>query len=291
MEIIKFLQSFSNPFVDYLFQAITILGEETIYVGAIVILYWCFNKRTAVRFAFIEIFSMVINGAIKDTVRAPRPIGTEGIFSLRVETATGYSFPSGHTQGTATFWITLMKVCKKSWLYILGPIVIFLVGLSRLYLGVHWPKDVIAGIILGVICVFIADKIIDLTCKNNDHRYMLILLVPALLGLIFFPSKDYVKAVATVTGLYIGYVLENGYIAFNPKAPVTMQMVKVIVGFLGLALLKLSVKLLLPDNNFKAFTDYFLLGFWIIAGAPYIFVRFGLSESKVLKKSKSSIEA
>ncbi|WP_163215760.1 phosphatase PAP2 family protein [Clostridium thermarum] len=289
MEIIKFLQSFSHPFMDYLFQAITMLGEETIYVGAIVILYWCFNKRTAVRFAFIQIFSMVINGAIKDTVRAPRPIGTEGIFSLRVETATGYSFPSGHTQGTATFWVTLMKVCKKSWLYILGPIVIFLVALSRLYLGVHWPKDVAAGIILGIICVFIADKIMDLTYKKDNHRYMLILVVPALLGLILFPSKDYVKAVATVTGLYIGYVLENKYIAFKTKSPISKQALKIIVGFLGLAVLKLSVKYLLPDNNFEAFTDYFLLGVWIIAGAPYLFVKLGLSESEVSKKTKSNI--
>jgi membrane-associated phospholipid phosphatase len=290
LEIIKFLQSLSSPLVDNLFQAITFLGEETIYVGAIVILYWCLNKRTALRFAFIQIFSMVINGAIKDTIRAPRPIGTEGIFSLRVETATGYSFPSGHTQGTATFWSALMKVYKKPWLYILGPIVILAVALSRLYLGVHWPKDVAAGIILGVISMLLADKIIDFTYKKNDHRYMLILVVPALLGLAVFPSEDYVKATATVSGLYIGYTLESKYISFITNATLLKQVLKVIIGILGIALLKLLIKLLFPDNNIEAFLDYFLLGLWIIAGAPFIFVRLGLSKCQVQVKSKSSVE-
>jgi hypothetical protein len=227
---------------------------------------------------------MVTNGAIKDIVKAPRPIGQEGIFSLRVNTATGYSFPSGHTQGTATFWSSLMKIYKKSWIYVFGSFMIFAVALSRLYLGVHWPKDVVAAIVFGVISMLVADKIMDLTYKKSN--YMLILVIPAIAGLFFFPSKDYVKAAATVLGLYIGYMLESKYISFNVEATLVNQIIKVLIGLLGIAVLKLSVKLLLPDNNIEAFLDYSLLGLWITAGAPFTFVSLGLSTTKLHSNTK-----
>lgn len=283
LEIIKFLQSFSGPIVDRLFETITFLGEEAIYVLFIVILYWCINKKIALRLAFIQIFSMVINGAIKDIVKAQRPIGENGIFSLRVTTATGYSFPSGHTQGTATFWSALMKIYKKPWIYILGCFTIIAVALSRLYLGVHWPQDVVAGIVFGIISMLAADKIVYYTYKNNNYNYMLILVIPALVGLVFFPSEDYVKAVAIVFGLYIGYILENEYISFTLKNTLLNQIVKVVIGLLGIVILKLSIKLILPENNITTFIDYSLLGFWITAGAPYIFVKLGLSTSYLIR--------
>ena len=277
MEIIKYLQSFSDPFINNLFQVITFLGEETLYVLVIVILYWCVNKKTALRLAFIQIFSLVTNGAIKDMVKAPRPIGEEGIFSLRVTTATGYSFPSGHTQGTTTFWSSLMKIYKKTWLYAIGSVSIIAVAISRLYLGVHWPQDVAAGIVFGILSMLVADKIMFLAYKKNNYRYMLLLVVPALVGLLIFPSKDYVKAAATVLGLYIGYVLESTYIFFTVKASLLNHLLKVVVGLVGIGLLKIFVKALLPNNNIEALVDYFLLGLWVTAGAPYIFVKLGIS--------------
>lgn len=281
MEIIKFFQSFSTEFLDNIFQFITILGEGVIYVLVIAVLYWCVNKRMGLRLAFIQIFSIATNGFIKNIFKAPRPIGQEGIFSLRTETATGYSFPSGHTQATTAFWSALMKLYRKLWLYIIGSILILAIAISRLYLGVHWPKDVIGGIIFGILSVFLADIIIRQAYKKGTHKYLLILVLPALLGLIFFHDEDYVKSVAMSTGFYIGYILEIKYIDFDTKATLTQQLIKLLLGLLGTLILKLSFKLLLPDNTIVDFVDYTTLALWLIAGAPFIFVKLGLSTSSV----------
>lgn len=278
MEIIKFLQGFSTDFLDNVFQFITILGEGVLYVSVIAALYWCVNKSFGLRLAFIQIFSMFTNGVIKNIFNAPRPIGQEGIFSLRTETATGYSFPSGHTQGSATFWTALMKIYKKFWIYLVGSVIILAVGISRLYLGVHWPKDVVGGIIFGILSVFIGDKIINQSLEKKAHSYILILVLPALLGLIFFKDEDYVKSVAMAVSFYVGYILENKYIAFDTKAPFLQQVIKTLIGLLGSFILKMSFKLL-PDTNIVAFVDYSLLALWIMVGAPFVFVRLGLSSS------------
>lgn len=285
MEIIKFLQGFSTDFLDSTFQFITILGEGVLYVLVIAALYWCVNKNIGFRLAFIQIFSMFTNGVIKNIFKAPRPIGQEGIFSLRTETATGHSFPSGHTQGSATFWTALMKIYKKLWLYIVGSIIVLAVAISRLYLGVHWPKDVVGGIIFGVLSVFIADIIIGQALKKQDHRYLLILVLPAFLGLIFFQDEDYTKVVAMSAGLYAGHLLEDKFINFDTKSPFLQQVIKTLIGLLGALILKLSFKLLLPDNNIVAFIDYSLLALWIMAGAPFVFVKLGLSSSTIKAKN------
>ena len=98
LNIIRAIQSIANPFLDGLFQFITMFGEEAILIPLIAVIYWAFNKRMGEFIAYASLTSVLVNGAIKDIFKAKRPIGEPGIRSLRVETATGYSFPSGHTQ-------------------------------------------------------------------------------------------------------------------------------------------------------------------------------------------------
>ena len=103
----------------------------------------------------------MVNGAIKDIFKAKRPIGEPGIRSLKVETATGYSFPSGHTQGTASFWRAIAIYLKKNYMYGISALIIILVAISRLYLGVHYPKDVLFGAIFGILTSFITYKLFN----------------------------------------------------------------------------------------------------------------------------------
>ena len=78
------------------------------------IMYWCVNKKYGQKLLFALIPNIVINTGIKEFVKAPRPIGTAGLESLRVSTATGYSFPSGHTQTATTFWTSLKLYLGKN---------------------------------------------------------------------------------------------------------------------------------------------------------------------------------
>ena len=139
MEIIYFIQSFSNPFLDRFFQMITMLGEDLFFIIVVGIVFWTVSKRFAYQMAFVYLGSGLLNWLIKEIFKVPRIIGQEGVRSLRVETAGGYSFPSGHTQTSASFWTLLMTRYRKIWFYILAVIIMILIGVSRLYLGVSPP--------------------------------------------------------------------------------------------------------------------------------------------------------
>ena len=128
LEILKYIQSFSNPILDSFFEIVTMLGEDLFFIFVIAIFYWCFNKNLGYKLAFIYLTSGTINTMIKEIIKFPRPIGYEGIRSIRVETAGGYSFPSGHTQQTTSLFTTLMIVFKKKWRYFVGIISMLLVA-------------------------------------------------------------------------------------------------------------------------------------------------------------------
>jgi len=271
LEIIKFIQSFNNNILDNFAQGVTMLGEQYFYFLFLVIVFWHIDKKFGYKLGFILISNGIINGAIKDIVKATRPIGVEGVRSLRIETATGNSFPSGHSQGAAAFWFLLMRDFKKRWLYILGPILMISVGLSRIYLGVHWPKDVAAGLVIGIAWVYIGGKMFDYSIKKNNKHILLLFIVPSLIGLLLFKSSDYLKAAAIAMGFYIGYVIEDKYIQFEEEAAPRIQILKFLIGVVGLLVIMVYFKKLLPKGNISDFVRYSSLGIWITAGAPFIF--------------------
>ena len=104
LEILRNIQSIANPFFDFLFQLITICGEQIVLISIISIIYWTLDKKFGEYIAYSVLTSVLLNNAIKDIFKMKRPIGEEGIRTLREQTATGYSFPSGHTQGASSFY-------------------------------------------------------------------------------------------------------------------------------------------------------------------------------------------
>lgn len=271
LELIKFIQSFSNPILDNVFQFITMLGEEYFYILFLTITYWFINKKFAYKLGFTFLISGILNCAIKDLFKFKRPIGINGIRSLRLSTATGYSFPSGHTQNAAAFWFFLIKNLKKRWINILGSITILSIALSRLYLGVHWPKDVIAGIFLGIASVFITDFLFEYSEVNNKPQVFLFILLPASLGLFFFKSPDYYKAVGISTGFYLGYILESKYINFEINKNLKLNVVKFFIGIVPIIFLKIYLKKFFPQSVFSDFIRYFIIGIYTTTVAPILF--------------------
>ena len=90
LEILRHIQSIANPFLDFLFQLITICGEQIIIITVIAIIYWSLDKRFGEYIAYSLLTSVLLNNTIKDIFKMKRPIGEEGIRSLREKTATGY---------------------------------------------------------------------------------------------------------------------------------------------------------------------------------------------------------
>lgn len=270
MDAIKFFQSFSNPYLDIIFQIITMFGEEVFLVGSITLIYWCINKKVGYRLAFTYLTSMVLNGAIKEIFKIPRPFNKDGIKSLRTKTATGYSFPSGHTQGSSSFFTTLMLNINKIYFYIIGFIFIILIAISRLYLGVHTLMDVSGGLILGVVWAVIANKI--MSCAEHNKQYTLfLLLIPIIIGCIFCNSPDYFKASGICCSFILGFFIETKYINFEVRQPFNIQIIKYILGISIALIIKILLKNFLPQNNLGEFIRYFVLGIWVTVFAPLAF--------------------
>ena len=275
MDFLIFLQSFARPALDTFFQAVTLLGEDTFMIALAVAVYWCFDKRLGFRLGALYCLSMILNNSIKEVVAAPRPIGMEGIRSLSIESATGYSFPSGHTQGTTSFWTTLSQAFHRWWLYALALGVIALVGFSRLYLGVHYPEDVLWGAVFGIAVTVVGGPII--TALEN-HRFTLwwpCLLLAGAVGaaLLLGAGADSYKACGALAGIFTGRILDEKYIHFEVQGGIFFNIFKLLAGMAVLLAIKEALKGALPEGPAGDFTRYLAVGIWTSAGAPWIFTR------------------
>lgn len=274
LNIIRAIQSIANPFLDGLFQFITMFGEEAILIPLIAVIYWAFNKKMGEYIAYASLTSVLVNGAIKDIFKAKRPIGEPGIRSLRVETATGYSFPSGHTQGTASFWGAIAIYLKKNYMYGISGLIIVLVAISRLYLGVHYPKDVLFGAIFGILTSFITYKLFN-KVNNKIALYFItfIIFIPALL---YAHSADFIKGMGTFLGFALGIYVEKKYVNFSVEGKSINKILRVVIGLAILILLKVGLKAVFPNKLVFHFLRYFIIVFFGIGLYPAIFKKLKL---------------
>jgi membrane-associated phospholipid phosphatase len=271
---IYFFQSFSSPFLDSFFQGITVLGEEYFFMAVVALVFWCINKPFGYRLGFTYLSNGVLNSALKNVFQVPRPIVRDpGIRILRPETATGFSFPSGHTQSTAAFFTSFMVRFKKAWLTVVGIVFIVLVGISRLYLGHHTIEDVAVAAVLGTGWVFLANALFDYAERTGRKAIFLLIIVPAIVGLFFFPDEDYFKVTGATISFFLGYIIESRYIRFETRARLWQQIIKFVAGLGVLLAIQTLLKPVLPDALASDLIRYFLMGLWVTVGAPWVFKR------------------
>lgn len=274
MELIKYIQQFSNPFLDVFFQLVTMMGEDVLFIFVTAVIYWCVDKELGYKLGFITLTSASINLGIKEFLKIPRPIGQPGIRSLRVHTAGGYSFPSGHTQNITTLWTLFMSNFRRGWIYAAGILSIMLVGLSRLYLGVHTPADVVGGIIIGAVWVLFCGSLYDNASQDKRKILVITATAAALAGLYVFREANYYKVAGALAGFLAGYLIEPRYIGFDVRTSLVMQVLKLTFGLSVLFLLRLILKLIFPELLIFFFLRYMILILWVTIAAPYIFKRF-----------------
>ncbi len=158
MTVLRILEGLRVPALDGFMQAVTELGSEGFFLVVALVLFWCVNKREGYYLLTVGFFGTVLNQFLKLLCRVPRPWVRDPGFTI-VESAradaTGYSFPSGHTQNSVGTFGVLGRCARRTWVRVLCGILMILVPFSRMYLGVHTPADVLtaAGTALALVLV------------------------------------------------------------------------------------------------------------------------------------------
>ncbi len=247
LNFLKWLEGIRTDFLNTLFEAITILGEETLIILLVVTLWFAVNKRLAQKVLFITVSSLSVNGIVKNVVKMPRPF-TKGISCVRPDTATGYSFPSGHTQGLTT-WSTAFAIhFKRSWLSIVTAVAILLVGFSRLYLGAHYPSDVVFGILLGVGIAFLGSFLFE-KIKDTGKLFLatVILLSPFAVYFLFNADPqyaDFYKTFGMLCGLTLVSFAERKESELCYNVAWWKKLLRVVIGVAVAFILKEAIKAL-----------------------------------------------
>jgi membrane-associated phospholipid phosphatase len=162
------------PWAGSFFRAITELGSELFFVTIILIGYWAFWKREAILTAIVLLISVCTNFWLKVAIANPRPDAStywyEGV------SESNYSTPSGHSQNSASLFGWIGVRAKRWWTLIISAAIITLVGLSRIYLGLHYLGDVLLGWGLGILTVlilFFAEKPLTQFLSKYKDEYIL----------------------------------------------------------------------------------------------------------------------
>lgn len=283
MEFLRFLEGIRTPVGDAFMSFITLFGEETIFLLLALVFFWCVDKRRGYYLLFTCFTGTICVQILKMSFRIPRPEVLDPNFTIvesAREAATGYSFPSGHTQCAAGLWGGLARSAKKRAVQIGGVVLTLLVGLSRMYLGVHTPLDVFVSLGIALVVIFGLYYVVYLGFDKPKRIYIACgaLLLLALANLLFvsfysFPAdvdpahlasgqKTAWQMLALAIGLCILYPLDQKWIKFETDAVWWAQLLKLGIG----AGLVMAVRMLLkaPLNalfgvNLGSGVRYFLM--------------------------------
>lgn len=269
IKILQFFEQIRTETLTLLMTTITIMAESLFIVAILAGLYWCVDKIKSKRLAWFVLFNFVGNGMIKNLIQMPRPFDLGVVKPIRAETATSFSFPSGHTQTATSFWSGAMLVLRTKGMYVMGSCIILLTALSRVYLGVHWPMDVLGGIFFGVIFTLLANKLLGDKGEIRPAHVIGVSIV-VLLVMIFKVDADLYKGAAALWGMTCGAYIEQKYIQFEAVQNWRIQLKKILIGFGGLVLIYLILSKVLPAVKIVKMIKYALLLLWITAGAPFI---------------------
>lgn len=276
-----------HPALDLPFIGFTLLGEEEFFMLMLPLLYWCSDRRTGARLGFIFLFSAWVNAVAKVIAGQPRPFEYDPRV-LRIFAATGGGLPSGHTQSAVVVWGYLAAQFRRRWLWIVAAVFMVFIPLSRLYLGVHFPTDLLGGYVLGATLLLLylwqeprAEA--WLARRGLAWQLGLALLVPALMAVVY-PTVDEsaVATMATLAGLGVGMTLERRWVGFEVAGSWSQRVLRFVLGAATIMALRFGLKALLPADPgpLLRFVRYGAIGLFVSLAAPWAFVRSGLARGR-----------
>ena len=293
------------------------LGTQDFFFLVLPLVYWSIDSRLGLRVAFTLLASVSLNYFFKLWFAGPRPYWvSENVRALSSESSFG--LPSGHAQNAVAVWGTLAAANNKFWRWAAG-IVVFLIGFSRLYLGVHFVHDVLAGWLIGSALLWAFLRFWDdvaawLKTKTMSQKIFFAFIVSIVMIVVGFfsvnrldgytfpaayevnalrssdvlPAPVSLEDIFTAAGTFFGMAVGAAWIVsrggYQADGPAEKRALRFFVGLIGVLILWRGLGLVFPQGEdfiayFLRYIRYLLVGFWIIAGAPWLFFRIKLANA------------
>ena len=264
-------------------QAFTFLGSEMFFLLIMPALYWSIDPVIGFRAGMMLIISGGLNTTLKMLFHTPRPFWVDG--SVKALTSeTSFGLPSGHSQTSAAIWGMVAHTTRKRLAMIIAVIVVFLIGFSRIYLGVHFLHDVLTGWLAGILFVILYLSLEKPVAKYIKTKTLGFQILAALLFSLLFillgklgsnignqwslpgewtsnalaagvaaPDPFNMEGIITIAGVAFGFLAGyalwiNRYKQYQIKCNALKRVLRYIVGLIGIVILYFGLKLVLPEE-------------------------------------------
>ncbi len=312
LDLIRWLQE-NYPQLEGFFKLISGLGSIEFYLAILPLIYWTINKRLGKQLGFVLFISVGINTIFKQALRGPRPFWLDPTLGL-LKTG-GYGIPSGHTQYATALFLLIAGWYSRAWGWLLAIVMIFLMALSRIYLGDHFLSDVVAGFLLGLLLlsgylIWRRYFAMRLSKRILGQRLLVGIIATVLMASLYLaillvigkpdlsvPWSEYIpeaelssktemaKAVGALLGFSIGIVLEGARVRFRSDGPLGKRAARYILGIIVTIIIWRGLGILFPDDPLwlaipLRIFRYFLVALWASYYAPAVFVRLRLADAE-----------
>ncbi len=304
LDIVLWFQGWRSPLLESIALVFDKLGGEDFMLMLFPIIYWSFDAAFGRRLGFFLFLSQWSGSLLKGIFKLPRPFQVAPEQVQNLVSPSSYALPSGHTQGATVLAGLIAYQAKRHWVTAVAVIYIVVVGLFRIIAGVHYPQDVLAGMLVGLLLIMsypLARKILITRIQNRSLRLQIGMMLALCAGLFLIHSlliatpdgqENLITAISGFAGLAVGVLMERYYLHFNARGPVWQRLLRLVPGLIFLLILRSGLKIVFSGLNpalvFR-FIRYGLIGLWIGFGAPWLFVKLKLAESTRNKPAGESL--
>ena len=289
LDFIRTIQGDRNPALVLFMRAVSTAGSAGAYMLLIALVYWCIDEKKGLRLGITLLVSAWINLALKFILDQPRPFfpGFAPDIALVPETLGG--LPSGHAQNSLVICFILASWGKKAWHFAAAAAFCLLMAFSRIYLGVHFPTDILGGWLVGgiVLCAyFFAGRHIEAHLTVGAPRAGLLSVAALSFAMILYrPLPEMLLPAGMILGMGIGFYLCARHVGLSPvllsAKPGFSQCLILLARFASGAATTAVIFILcekltnalqyLHNTDLFAFLRFAVIAVWITAGAPYVF--------------------